>query len=243
MFENKNVGFRSRRMISALFILDQKGRPIIFRDYRGDIPTNQVSKRFISNVIEEEEINIKPVFVIDSVTYVHIKHEDLYFLAIGQTNINVAMALMMLTKLITVFKQYFGKVEEESIRDNFSVVLELLDEMIDFGYAQSYEASALKNAIYQQSKKSEKAKALPPPTGAVSWRPSDPPPYYKQNQVFIDVIEEVNYLMQPSGSIISSEIKGTLNVRAELSGMPELRLGLNDRLTFDRDAVCICSFF
>lgn len=225
-------------MISILFILDQKGRVIVFRDYRGDIPSTNIAKNFVLNVIEEEEINIKPVFIVDGAIYVHIKYADLYFLAVGQSNINVSMVVMMLNKLVTVFKQYFNKVEEESIRDNFTVVLELLDEMIDFGYPQSYEASALKNAVYQTSRRMEKVKALPPPTGAVSWRPSDPPPYYKQNQVFLDVMEEVNFIVQPSGSVIASEIKGVLNMRCELSGMPELHLGLNDKLVFDGGSVC-----
>ena len=32
--------------------------------------------------------------------------------------------------------EYFKEIEEESIRDNFGVVYELLDEMIDNGYPQ-----------------------------------------------------------------------------------------------------------
>jgi len=35
-----------------------------------------------------------------------------------------------------VFKEYFRELEEESIRDNFVVIYELLDEMMDFGYPQ-----------------------------------------------------------------------------------------------------------
>ncbi|KAH7830756.1 Adaptor protein complex 1 (AP-1), mu subunit [Monocercomonoides exilis] len=221
-------------MISVLYILDQKGKVLISRDCRGDIPTANCTRHFIANVIDEEECNMKPVFVVDGMTYVHIKHHDVYFLAVGQSNLNVALVLMMLSKMIVVFKSYFNKVEEESIRDNFTVILELLDEMLDFGYPQSYEASALKSAVFQESKKMEKIKAIPPPTGAVSWRPDNPPPYYKQNQVFLDVVEEVNFIVQPSGNVISSEICGVVNMNCQLSGMPELRLGLNDKLVFER---------
>ena len=35
-----------------------------------------------------------------------------------------------------MFKEYFRELEEESIRDNFVVIYELLDEMMDFGYPQ-----------------------------------------------------------------------------------------------------------
>ncbi len=33
-----------------------------------------------------------------------------------------------------VFNEYFKELEEESIRDNFVIIYELLDEMMDFGY-------------------------------------------------------------------------------------------------------------
>jgi len=43
-----------------------------------------------------------------------------------------------------VFKDYFGELEEESIRDNFVVVYELLDETMDFGYPQTCESKILR---------------------------------------------------------------------------------------------------
>jgi AP-1 complex subunit mu len=39
-----------------------------------------------------------------------------------------------------VFQDYFGELEEESIRDNFVIIFELLDETIDQGYPQTTEA-------------------------------------------------------------------------------------------------------
>lgn len=41
-------------------------------------------------------------------------------------------------------KEYFGELEEESIRDNFVVTYELLDEVMDFGYPQISETKILK---------------------------------------------------------------------------------------------------
>jgi len=35
---------------------------------------------------------------------------------------------------LQVFQDYFGEIEEESIRDNFVVIYELLDETMDFGF-------------------------------------------------------------------------------------------------------------
>jgi AP-1 complex subunit mu len=68
------------------------------------------------------------------------------------------------------------------------------------------------------------------PTAAsnvVSWRPEGIK--YKKNEIFLDVIEQLNMIVNPSGSVLSSEIIGTVRGKSLLSGMPELKLGLNDK--------------
>ena len=52
--------------------------------------------------------------------------------------------LPMWISISQVFKDYFGELEEESIRDNFVVVYELLDETMDFGYPQTCESKILR---------------------------------------------------------------------------------------------------
>ena len=42
-----------------------------------------------------------------------------------------------------VFGEYFTELEEESIRDNFVIIYELLDEIMDFGYPQTTESKIL----------------------------------------------------------------------------------------------------
>ena len=46
--------------------------------------------------------------------------------------------------LAQVFKDYFGELEEESIRDNFVIIYELMDETMDFGYPQSMDSKILR---------------------------------------------------------------------------------------------------
>ena len=46
-----------------------------------------------------------------------------------------------------VFTEYFKELEEESIRDNFVVIYELLDEMMDFGYPQTTEHKILQECV------------------------------------------------------------------------------------------------
>lgn len=42
-----------------------------------------------------------------------------------------------------VFMEYFKEMEEESIRDNFVIIYELMDELMDFGYPQFTESKIL----------------------------------------------------------------------------------------------------
>jgi hypothetical protein len=45
--------------------------------------------------------------------------------------------------VVQVFEEYFKDLQEESIRDNFVIIYELLDEMMDFGYPQTTESKIL----------------------------------------------------------------------------------------------------
>ncbi len=48
-------------------------------------------------------------------------------------------------------------------------------------------------------------------------------------QVFLDVVESVNLLVNSNGTVVRSEVVGALKMRTFLSGMPECKLGLNDK--------------
>ena len=46
-----------------------------------------------------------------------------------------------------MFREYFKELEEESIRDNFVLIYELMDEIMDFGYPQTTESKILKEYV------------------------------------------------------------------------------------------------
>lgn len=150
----------------------------------------------------------------------------------SKRNTNASVALLFLHKLVAVFTDYFKQLEEESIRDNFVIIYELLDEMMDFGYPQTTEAKILQEYITQESYKLERQNKLPMAvTNAVSWRSEGIK--YRKNEVFLDAIESVNLVVNANGTIVRSEILGQIKMRCFLSGMPDVRLGLNDKLLFE----------
>ena len=80
--------------------------------------------------------------------YLYIRHNNLYLLALTKRNSNAAEILLFLHKIVEVFTEYFKELEEESIRDNFVIIYELLDEMMDFGYPQTTESKILQEYAY-----------------------------------------------------------------------------------------------
>lgn len=113
--------------ISAIYILDKKGRVLISRHFRPDLPSN-IYDTFNKKILEFDEYNLKPLIKDkeNHLFYFH-KHNDLNIVAISKKNNNAVMVFTFIHTLVNVLESYFKDVQEESIRDNFVVVYELLD--------------------------------------------------------------------------------------------------------------------
>ena len=114
-------------------------------------------------------------------------------------------------------------------------------EILDFGYPQNTETDTLKMYITTEGVKSaitnnptDSSRITMQATGALSWRRSDIK--YRKNEAFVDVIEDVNLLMSATGTVLRADVNGQIVMRAYLSGTPECKFGLNDRLLLDTDA-------
>ena len=69
-------------------------------------------------------------------------------LAMSKRNTNAAEVIIFLHRLVQVLVEYFKELEEESIRDNFVIIYELMDEMMDFGYPQTTESKILQESVH-----------------------------------------------------------------------------------------------
>ncbi len=66
-------------MASLVAILDLKGKPLIQRSYRDDVPLSYV-ERFLPLVldIEEDGQQVTPSISSQGINYMHIRHSNLY---------------------------------------------------------------------------------------------------------------------------------------------------------------------
>lgn len=208
-------------MASAVFFLDSQGRPLLSRNFRGDVPLSSVD--YFPQLIAESG---EPFLSYRGVHYTYIRHSNVILLAISRKNTNCMAISYFLHQLVTALGEYVNSVEEESIRDNYVVIYELLDEMMDFGHVQTSDINLLRDYVTQSSYKLEVSQAISALTDKISWRP--PGIWYKKNELFVDVSETVNATVSTDGQLNMCQILGCVTFRVYLSGMPLLKLGIND---------------
>ena len=161
-----------------------------------------ITERFQQHVIDAEDSIMKPVFCEDDISFVWIQYSNLYLLAVTQRNSNATLIVTFLYRLAEVLRHFFKELQEESIKGNFVVTYELLDEMMDNGYPQTTEVKILREYIKTQSHQLtvDAVKPSTAVTNAVSWRSEGIK--HKKNEIFLDVVEKLNLLVSANVSVL-----------------------------------------
>lgn len=237
-------------MISQFFVLSQRGDNIVFRDYRGEVPKGsaEIFFRKVKFWKGDDGEEAPPIFNVDGVNYLHVKVAGLLFVATTRVNVSPALVLELLQRIARVIKDYLGILNEDSLRKNFVLVYELLDEVIDFGYPQTTSTEVLKSFIFNEPIVVD-AGRLPslgpaslfmqgskrmPGTAVTKSVVANEPGGKKREEVFVDIIEKISVTFSSSGYILTSEIDGTIQMKSYLTGNPEIRLALNEDLSIGR---------
>nr|APA20233.1 clathrin adaptor complexes medium subunit family protein [Populus tomentosa] len=237
-------------MISQFFVLSQRGDNIVFRDYRGEVPKGsaEIFFRKVKFWKEDGEEEAPPVFNVDGVNYFHVKVVGLLFVATTRVNVSPSLVLELLQRIARVIKDYLGVLNEDSLRKNFVLVYELLDEVIDFGYVQTTSTELLKSYVFNEPLVVDAARLQPlspaaifmqgtkrmPGTAVTKSVVANEPGGRKREEIFVDIIEKISVTFSSSGYILTSEIDGTIQMKSYLSGNPEIRLALNEDLSIGR---------
>ncbi|GKV46943.1 hypothetical protein SLEP1_g53900 [Rubroshorea leprosula] len=245
-------------MISQFFVLSQRGDNIVFRDYRGEMQQKGSAEIFFRKVKfwkDDGEGDAPPVFNVDGVNYFHVKVAGLLFVATTRVNVSPSLVLELLQRIARVIKDYLGVLNEESLRKNFVLVYELLDEVIDFGYVQTTSTEILKSYVFNEPIIIDAAR-IPnlgpaaifmqgtkmPGTAVTKSVVANEPGGRKREEIFVDIIEKLSVTFSSSGYILTSEIDGTIQMKSFLTGNPEIRLALNEDLSIGREGRSIYDY-
>jgi AP-2 complex subunit mu-1 len=179
-----------------------------------------------------------PVKRIDNCSFLYTRHLNMYFVALTRSNVNPALVFEYLFQKIRILKAYLGDdFDENSMRNNMTLIYELMDETMDFGYPQNCAVDVLRLYINlgttRPEDEPEPSQLTSQITGAIDWRREGIK--YRKNAVYIDVLESVNLLLSTTGNILRNEVTGVVMVNTKLTGMPECKFGLNDKLVLEKE--------
>eukprot|EP00602_Paraphysomonas_sp_CaronLab_P004894 CAMPEP_0185026496 /NCGR_PEP_ID=MMETSP1103-20130426/10790_1 /TAXON_ID=36769 /ORGANISM="Paraphysomonas bandaiensis, Strain Caron Lab Isolate" /LENGTH=383 /DNA_ID=CAMNT_0027560099 /DNA_START=185 /DNA_END=1336 /DNA_ORIENTATION=- len=175
----------------------------------------------------------------DGVTFMYIRHSNIYLVAATRGNPNAAMVLEYLLQKVRIMKSYLGEdFNDESVQGSFTLIYELLDETMDYGYPQNCSIDVLRlyinlGSVIQEGTSKEGAALTSQITGAIDWRREGI--RYRKNEVYIDLHETVSLLTSATGAILRTEVFGKVMMKAFLTGMPECKFGLNDKLIMEKE--------
>ncbi|KAG6478326.1 hypothetical protein ZIOFF_061762 [Zingiber officinale] len=229
---------------------------------RGEVPKGsaEIFFRKVKFWKEDEEEEAPPVFVglsnVDGVNYIHVKVAGLFFVATTRVNVSPSLVLELLQRIARVIKDYLGILNEDSLRKNFVLVYELLDEVIDFGYPQTTSTEILKSYVFNEpivvdaarlptlgpaSMFMQGAKRMPG-TAVTKSVVATEPGGRKREEIFVDIIEKISVTFSSSGYILTSEIDGTIQMKSYLTGNPEIRLALNEDLGIGKGSASLYDY-
>jgi AP-3 complex subunit mu len=193
--------------------------------------------------MEVPESNHGTVYIIS------ILRDGLSYLAVLPAEVSPLMILEFLHRVADIFVDYFGSPADESaIKDNFSTVYQLLEEMVDYGWPLTTEPNALKAMIRPPSVMAKLQSVVfsanttvsdELPRGTISnmpWRAAGVS--YSQNEIYMDIVEQVDAIVDAiSGKVVYSDVSGSIQCQSHLSGIPDLLLTFKDPSLIDD-----CSF-
>lgn len=127
----------AERFITKLNELEEAGKVELYTDLSSDISrgalviqANDLDIGLLTLMVSCLALQVTPIISDDGVSYLYVQYSNLYLLIVSRENVNAASMLLFLHKLREVFVHYFNELEEESLRDNFVIAYELLDEVM-----------------------------------------------------------------------------------------------------------------
>ncbi|XP_059928492.1 AP-3 complex subunit mu-1 isoform X3 [Gadus macrocephalus] len=230
-------------MIHSLFLINHSGDIFLEKHWKSVIGRSVCDYFFEAKEKAAEPEDVPPVLQTPHHYLISIYRDRLFFLSVIQTEAPPLFVIEFLHRVVETFQDYFGECSETVIKDNVVTVYELLEEMLDNGFPLATESNILKEMIRPPTILRTMVNTLTGtsnfeerlPSGQLStipWRRSGVK--YTNNEAYFDVIEEIDAIVDKSGTTVCAEIQGVIEACVKLTGMPDLTLSfMNPRLLDD----------
>ncbi|KAM7273750.1 hypothetical protein ACFE04_028414 [Oxalis oulophora] len=227
-------------MLQCIFLLSDSGEVILEKQLTGHRVDRSICDWFWT---QPHSFKASPVIASPTHYLFQVVRQGITFLACTQLEMPPLMAIEFLCRAADVLSDYLGGLNEDEIKDNFVIVYELLDEMIDNGFPLTTEPNILRDMITAPNivskmlsvvtgNISNMSNTLPGATAScVPWRTADVK--YSNNEVYVDLVEEMDSVINRDGVLVKCEVYGEVQVNSHLSGLPDLKLSFANPAILD----------
>uniref|UniRef100_A0A671QX95 AP-4 complex subunit mu-1-like n=1 Tax=Sinocyclocheilus anshuiensis TaxID=1608454 RepID=A0A671QX95_9TELE len=222
-------------MISQIFILSSKGDHLIYKDFRGEESKDSINV-FYEMVTALSGDQPPVVMSHKGLHFIHARQGGLYWVASTKTNPSPFTIIEFLNRLAALTKDYCGSLSEKSVRMNFALIYELLDEMVDFGYIQTTSTDILKNFIQTEAVSSKPFSLFDLSNvglfGAETQQSKVAPSVAASRPIMSSRGEQYN--SKNHGVLMKADIHGEIKIKCFLPSCSEMRIGLNEELSIGK---------
>ncbi|KAF7792098.1 hypothetical protein EIP86_003128 [Pleurotus ostreatoroseus] len=201
----------STMAIDGVIILDAAGRAIIQSGFRSRSPAYPLLHiEAFNNAVEKATRpgDVDPVLYVSSLELdtpsacCHVQHGELSFLSPVSGDMDPVYVFAFLRTFIDILGEYFGTISAETLKDNFDIVYQLLEETLDAGghpsttYPNALRDIVLPPSLLQKMLSVAGVSALANPSSnthpfasPIPWRKTGV--RYNNNEIFFDIAEEL----------------------------------------------------
>lgn len=223
-------------MISSLFFIGKTG-DILFEKYYNQPCLDKIyCDPFCDMLLKGNMYNIPPVINSSDGILINTLITDLYIVSIVKEEDQSLLMAYFLERLGEFLKANVENFCASNINANSTTIYKLIDSICQGGFP----CDSFNDSILHVSKKNGNLlntaidiikltnnKVIIPKSlsvGNVTWR--NPGIIYDRNEIFFDVEEKINCIMDNNGNFLHKTVFGRLKVKCNLSGMPEIVVNL-----------------
>lgn len=148
-------------MIDSLFVISATGNYVVERHFKGNV-SRHICEPFMEKLRSSEHLEEIPGVIAANRRHalLHVLRDRMVFLSVVTQEAPPLAVFELLDRVYQVLARYLGEVSEDNIRQNFSTVYLLLDEMIDSGLPFTTELNSLESIIAPPSAISKVVQAV-----------------------------------------------------------------------------------
>eukprot|EP01031_Cornospumella_fuschlensis_P038012 gene38012-46184_t len=231
-------------LIQSFFLLSNTGEVLIEKHWRSVTPRSVCDFFWAEASKYSDKQDLPPVLSVSNYYIVNVQRSELFFTAALTRECNVLQVVDFLHRVADTLEEYFQQLDEDVVKDHFSLIYQLLEEMVDFGFALVTEPSLLKGLIPPPSLVAQLAQAVTFNAQASSsaaalsetlsesavsfmpWRRGQSV-HHATNEIYLDIVEELDAVLDRGGALLACEVHGSVEAVCRLSGLPDLTLTFN----------------